>query len=250
MKSVCIRSFSGAYSVRMRDNTDQKNSKYRHFSCNVPFIILSLDGKVAGAGDVTVGGAQIDYFVRSRTARKQTKLLFVEYNSLVEQVKNKVATINRLLEDFGEMETDFSGWVLFWRKLIFGSTQAGKGIVWDVVKNSLSIVSYTDDAARIGAATGATLFKTLGNVGKGIHIAGGILGTILVPFDIYTLVISSIDEHNRNPHQVSETIREQAKELAEKCPPKDEIDKTKVTKLDYKKQVIDVTKFILVFQRF
>ena len=234
----------------MRDNTDQKNSKYRHFSCNVPFIILSLDGKVAGAGDVTVGGAQIDYFVRSRTARKQTKLLFVEYNSLVEQVKNKVATINRLLEDFGEMETDFSGWVLFWRKLIFGSTQAGKGIVWDVVKNSLSIVSYTDDAARIGAATGATLFKTLGNVGKGIHIAGGILGTILVPFDIYTLVISSIDEHNRNPHQVSETIREQAKELAEKCPPKDEIDKTKVTKLDYKKQVIDVTKFILVFQRF
>ena len=250
MKSVCIRSFSGAYSVRMRDNTDQKNSKYRHFSCNVPFIILSLGGKVAGAGDVTVGGAQIDYFVRSRTARKQTKLLFVEYNSLVEQVKNKVATINRLLEDFGEMETDFSGWVLFWRKLIFGSTQAGKGIVWDVVKYSLSIVSYTDDAARIGAATGATLFKTLGNVGKGIHIAGGILGTILVPFDIYTLVISSIDEHNRNPHQVSETIREQAKELAEKCPPKDEIDKTKVTKLDYKKQVIDVTKFILVFQRF
>ena len=234
----------------MRDNTDQKNSKYRHFSRNVPFIILSLGGKVAGAGDVTVGGAQIDYFVRSRTARKQTKLLFVEYNSLVEQVKNKVATINRLLEDFGEMETDFSGWVLFWRKLIFGSTQAGKGIVWDVVKNSLSIVSYTDDAARIGAATGATLFKTLGNVGKGIHIAGGILGTILVPFDIYTLVISSIDEHNRNPHQVSETIREQAKELAEKCSPKDEIDKTKVTKLDYKKQVIDVTKFILVFQRF
>ena len=250
MKSVCIRSFFFFFSVRMRDNTDQKNSKYRHFSRNVPFIILSLGGKVAGAGDVTVGGAQIDYFVRSRTARKQTKLLFVEYNSLVEQVKNKVATINRLLEDFGEMETDFSGWVLFWRKLIFGSTQAGKGIVWDVVKNSLSIVSYTDDAARIGAATGATLFKTLGNVGKGIHIAGGILGTILVPFDIYTLVISSIDEHNRNPHQVSETIREQAKELAEKCPPKDEIDKTKVTKLDYKKQVIDVTKFILVFQRF
>ena len=139
-------------------------------------------------------------------------------------MKIKVATINWLLEDFGEMETDFTGWVLFWRKLIFGSTQAGKGIVWDVVKNtiqnSLSIVSYTDDAARIGAATGATLFKTLGNLGKGIHIAGGILGIILVPFDIYRLVISSIDEHNRNPHQVSEMIREEAKRVGRKMPNK------------------------------
>ena len=83
---------------------------------------MSLGGIVAGAGDVTVGGAQIDYFVRSRTARKQTKLLFVEYNSLVERVKIKAATINWLLKDFGEIETDFSGWALFWRKLIFGST--------------------------------------------------------------------------------------------------------------------------------
>ena len=144
-------------------------------------------------------------------------------------MKIEVATINPLLEDFGEMETDFSRWVHFWRKLIFGSIQAGKGIAWDVIKNtiqnSLKSVSYTDDAARNGAATGATLFNTLGNVGKGLHIAGGVLGIVLMPFDIYTLVISSIDEHNRNPHQLSEVIRQQAKKLAEKCPPKDEIDK-------------------------
>ena len=32
LKSVRIRSFSGPYSVRMRENADQKNSKYGHFS--------------------------------------------------------------------------------------------------------------------------------------------------------------------------------------------------------------------------
>ena len=32
VKSVHIWSFSGPYSVRMRENTDQKNSEYGHFS--------------------------------------------------------------------------------------------------------------------------------------------------------------------------------------------------------------------------
>ena len=32
MKSVPIQSFSGPYSVGMREYTDQKNSEYRHFS--------------------------------------------------------------------------------------------------------------------------------------------------------------------------------------------------------------------------
>ena len=35
MKSVHFRSFSGPYSVRIRENTDQKNSEYGHFSRSV-----------------------------------------------------------------------------------------------------------------------------------------------------------------------------------------------------------------------
>ena len=34
VKSVRIRSISGLYSVRMRENTDQDNSDYGHFSRN------------------------------------------------------------------------------------------------------------------------------------------------------------------------------------------------------------------------
>ena len=32
VKSVRIRSYSGPYSVKMRENTDQNNSEYGHFS--------------------------------------------------------------------------------------------------------------------------------------------------------------------------------------------------------------------------
>ena len=35
MKSVRVRSFSGPYSVRMREKTDLKNFKYGHFSGSV-----------------------------------------------------------------------------------------------------------------------------------------------------------------------------------------------------------------------
>ena len=38
VKSVRIRSYCGPYSVRMRENTDQNNSEYGHFSCSDSFI--------------------------------------------------------------------------------------------------------------------------------------------------------------------------------------------------------------------
>ena len=44
-KSVRIRSCSGPYfpySVRMRENTDQKNSEYVHFPCSVRILIIHL----------------------------------------------------------------------------------------------------------------------------------------------------------------------------------------------------------------
>ena len=34
-KSAFIRSYSGPYSVRMRENADQNNSEYVHFLCSV-----------------------------------------------------------------------------------------------------------------------------------------------------------------------------------------------------------------------
>ena len=37
MKSIRIQSFSGPYSIRMWESTDQKNSEYGHFS---PSVVL------------------------------------------------------------------------------------------------------------------------------------------------------------------------------------------------------------------
>ena len=42
-KSVRVRSFSGSYSVRMRENTDQKYSEYRHFSRSAISFFANAD---------------------------------------------------------------------------------------------------------------------------------------------------------------------------------------------------------------
>ena len=39
VKSSRIRSFSGPYSVRLRENKDQKNSEYVHFSLSARLLI-------------------------------------------------------------------------------------------------------------------------------------------------------------------------------------------------------------------
>lgn len=38
MKGLCIQSFSGPCSVRMRENTHQNNSKYGNLSCGAIFL--------------------------------------------------------------------------------------------------------------------------------------------------------------------------------------------------------------------
>ena len=40
VKSVCVWSFCGPYSARMRGNADQKNSEYEHFPLNVTLCIF------------------------------------------------------------------------------------------------------------------------------------------------------------------------------------------------------------------
>ena len=50
VKNVGIWSFSGPYSVRMRENTDQKNSEYGHFQCsgyrqNIFIFVSEMEAK-------------------------------------------------------------------------------------------------------------------------------------------------------------------------------------------------------------
>ena len=55
VKSVRIRSYGGPYSVRMRENTDQNNSKYGHFSRKVGVKKVQTDSALENRNHTTIG---------------------------------------------------------------------------------------------------------------------------------------------------------------------------------------------------
>lgn len=127
------------------------------------------------------------------------------------------------------MEEAFPHWLKFWAKLVLGTGQAVKSTSWDIIAKtilmSLRIVTSFDDLALNGVRIGGGLFKVLSPAARGLHIAGGIVGILLISLDLFTMVDSAIDVHKKNPHKISSAIREFAKMIEEECPSKTEIEK-------------------------
>ena len=77
-----------------------------------------------------------------------------------------------------------------------------------------------------GTTVTTTAFKTMGSAtGRALHVAGGVFGILLLPFDIYILVDSSIDVHKTNPHKTSEKVREMAAKIKAGRPTQEDIDR-------------------------
>ncbi|VDI41901.1 Hypothetical predicted protein [Mytilus galloprovincialis] len=192
---------------------------------------LTITGSViAGAGGITVGGSMITDAVLSKQRRESAKAILDKYNDLVEIIKEECIEIGEMLKEKDEKMEQFPDWVDFWSKLTFGACTTTKSVTWDILAKtilaSLRITaSYADDALAVGARAGASAFRTIGSTaGQGLHIAGGVVGILVMPLDIYTLVDSAIDIHKNNPHKVSNKIREWADHIDKPCPTKWDIE--------------------------
>lgn len=126
------------------------------------------------------------------------------------------------------MDDCFSDWVNFWAKMIYGVGGCTKNVGWDMVARNIitgiKFASFTDNAARVGTQTAATVFRSIGTVGRTFHIAGGVVGILFLSVDIFTLTDSAIDIKKENPDKVSKDIRNLAARLSAECPKKEFID--------------------------
>lgn len=71
-------------------------------------------------------------------------------------------------------------------------------------------IKHVESAARFiggGVEAGIQIAgAALRVTGTSLHVASGIIGALMIPFDIYTLVDSAIDVHKKNKHKTSELI--------------------------------------------
>lgn len=190
---------------------------------------LSIAGGImAGVGGATAGGAGIVDAILAKRTSKEAETKFDALQKRREQLCKECLTIGESLGDPKDVDRKYPSWVKFWVKLVFDVGSTSNGVLWNTivstVLNGLRIASYGDEAARLGATVGSTAFRSLGTVGRGFHIAGGVAGIVLLPFDLYTLVDSAITEHKKKPHKIANALRNHADLLDKKCPTKDQVD--------------------------
>lgn len=196
-------------------------------------MIYYVGGIIAGAGGLTVGGSVATDAILSRKRKTSAEEVLKRYNEIMKECKEECLEIGFMLQDkanqlHSSLTERFPHWYNFWDRLITGTSQISKSTGWDSIAKTISasmrIVTSFDDLAANGIRIGGSLFKAMGPAARGLHIAGGIVGILLIPLDIFTLVDSAIDVHKKNQHKISSSIRSIAKKIKEECPTKAEIE--------------------------
>lgn len=177
-------------------------------------------GVIAGAGGITAGGASIADFVKAKEARTKAEKQLSQCNEDFSKVLEKFQEISGELEQFGDIEYTFPVWCDFWASLILGSGKVATGFGWKMVANT--VINAVRLAKGIDVATDVTsaslpVFRTLGTAMKGVHIAGGVVGAVFLPIDVFFLVSNSIELHKKEAHVDSKRIRRVAAEIKQKC---------------------------------
>ena len=182
---------------------------------------------IAGLGGAAVAVAQIVDAIHSTKKFKAAEEAIKEYNNIKETLTEKIVKIGIELETLGDIDRDFTEWVEFVARLVYQGCITGKSIGWNIIGSTIRASrAIAEGIALGGSKAGVTAFKTVGTTGLRAagHIGAGVVGILLIPLDVYTLVDSAIDTHKKTPHKVSKQIRETAKMLEDGCPTKQQVD--------------------------
>ncbi|XP_052067811.1 uncharacterized protein LOC127707338 [Mytilus californianus] len=186
-------------------------------------------GVVAGLGGATVGGSFIADNVLSKKTKTNAEVELAKYSSGIKYIKERCLELGQKLKDIGTLEKKFPEWVRFWMLFAHGQASDISKLNWTTTEELINTsITNVESAARfVGGGVGAGIRITgaaLRVTGTSLHVPSGIIGALMIPFDIYTLVDSAFDVHKKNKHKTSKLIIDISEAIAGEIPKKENIE--------------------------
>lgn len=190
------------------------------------FFVAAIVGGIGGA---TVGGSVIVDSGIANDFKKQAFEILENYDKASENIKSRCLELSVNMKKIGEVNKYFPEWVNFWCSIVHGKKESENATYnWeetlDVIEDSLL---NRKAAARIlgeGVGTGIRIAgAAVRTTETSLHVASGIIGALMIPLDIHTLVTSAINVHKNNKHEISKMITEKSKAIEKKLPKEENI---------------------------
>ncbi|CAC5364658.1 unnamed protein product [Mytilus coruscus] len=169
--------------------------------------------------------------VRQRSVKKtKTKAEdeLARYSLGIKYIKETCLELGQKLKDIGTLEKKFPEWVSFWMLFAHGQASDISKLNWKSTEELIDTsITNVESAARfVGGGVGAGIRITgaaLRVTGTSLHVASGIIGALMIPFDIYTLEDSDIDVHKKNKHKTSKLIIDISEAITDEIPTEENI---------------------------
>lgn len=184
-------------------------------------LLFFIGGAVAGIGGVTVGGSLIVDNVLSKKTKTKAQAQLTVYSNYIVTIKKTCLDLSLQLGNTKKLEDQFPDWVRFWAYFTHGQDPNVSENQWTETQQLLENLDTFTAAARFvigeGMGTGVRIAGAAVRVtGTSLHLISGVIGALMIPLDIFTIVDSAIDLHKKNKHktakliiQLSETIRKE-----------------------------------------
>ena len=182
-------------------------------------LVVSLVGAgIGGAGGLMMSVSRAVEIILARLGLREVQTAIDEDEEASKPLREQLFHLKKFISDLRGMESN--GFEFLRNRAIREFTDSTE----ERIDLSAMFLRTSTSAVGAGAVAVAGAIARAGGVTgvRAAHIAGGVIGAVLLPLDIYMLVKSSLEVHRGSTSQAVDAIRERLQSEF-KCPEENEI---------------------------
>ena len=195
------------------------------FTFGAGLVVTLVGTGIGGVGGLVMSIAKVIEMALEKLKLKEVQKAIDEDREVCTQLQEKLANLDKIISDLRGIEGN--GFEFIYNEATRGFTTSNEkktDFPFRFFRVFASVASVgAEAAAAAGAFARAGVFARAGGSAgvRAANLAGGVVGAVLLPLDIYMLVKSSLEVHRGSTTQAVDDIRKLLSEL--ECPEKDEI---------------------------